>query len=206
MAKKYTHVEYKHTVMASSNCTVLPDMTTTEPPLGTIVGIVYDVKGDFMGFTTPEALKKYLVGGVLYLKGKRMYRVESRGGRSRRGGTTKIVTIIEKATNRCALFIKVRALEEDDLVDVTDKLALAQWSLANEILCADLTQYGSGINLTNFNDKYKLFTGLKEKFQKDEDVFRAAKKKELVEYAKELIDVLKRNKESTGEVGVPEDF
>lgn len=81
-----------------------------DPELDVVIVRVYDNKGEYMGWITPEVAKKYIYG-QLYYKANRRYRIMSRADRK---------YIIEKNSSLHALVLIYKELKPDDFIDISD--------------------------------------------------------------------------------------
>ena len=103
---------------------VLPELSKEKAPKDVYVARYFDSTGKFIGWCLEDAHKKFILG-KLYYKTKGAYTTKTRNGHD----DSRRIYITEKAAGGVALFIIVRKLADADLVDLTDKEALAKMTL-----------------------------------------------------------------------------
>lgn len=148
-----------------------------DPAIGTKVALVYGHDGKYLGFTSDlEAIHKYLYG-QLYYKTNRAYRVHSNRGYSARD--TKKICINNRTDSRTALYIQIRKIDSDDLVDVDNINSTAELTL-QEVERFEPSNW----SYDRYPDKYNLLKdgNFAAKFRNEFDEMVKRQKQEVIAY------------------------
>lgn len=150
-----------------------------DPKLDTRVALVYGPTGNYLGFTEDlDAVQKYLYG-KLYYKTKGAYRINSNRGYSAR--TVKKIDIILRSLNMVALHIRIKEIESDDVVDVSDINSTAELQLA-EVEKFEPTSW----SFSRYPDRFNLLKDANfcKKFENEFNEMVKRQKQEVIEYLK----------------------
>ena len=125
-----------------------------DPVVGSYVAKIFDREGKYLGFTSVEAVKKYLYG-QLYYKTKKAYGINF----GLRVSGKKHKFIVEKATNRIALVISFSTIDSNDLLDPDAPGYQASQTLAR---FKGVEQYSL---FNGAYDPYKLITNINDEMR-----------------------------------------
>ena len=156
-----------------SPLSVLPDLETgLDPKVGDTSVLIFNHKGDYIGWCSPEAMKKFLYG-KLYYKTKGMFSINTAKNR-RYSGKDKTVSIKEKTTGNIALIAVTKILEDADMVDATNTKEKAIYQLNHEIQPLEINRY----NYNQIPDKYDVLgSKFKVEIGKEAEAYMIAQEK-----------------------------
>lgn len=184
---------------APAGLSFYPTFETCEPTIGISIVRFYSLHGEYLGWCTDEVAKKFFYG-KLYYKTKGAYTIKTR--RSYRRRATRKIYIYEKASKGLAAYAVKRALDDNDMVDTSDKRALAVSTLN---YFKTMSYYASGLD--SFHDPYSIVPNeIRNKFRNDLANFVELKRNELIAICQREIDASDVLNEASTTAGVSLDI